>query len=421
MGRPANPLLNNIVLVVVFAALVGAAWAGYAALVVLLGLALSAGLLAKLWGLLCLKAVTCERRLGERRVFPGEEVEMTLRLVNGKLLPLPWIEMRDELPTALMPITSLELTERPGYVSLCQSTPMLWYSAAVFTHQLHCSTRGYYTLGPLSITSGDIFGLHRRTSAQTETDHLLIYPRIYTLTELGIPSLSHLGDAKSDLRIFDDPSRLTGVREYSPGDSPRRIHWKASARRRTLQVKLYEYTTDVKVAVFLAVDTFADGSPDDLELAISTAASVTRHLLERNVQTGLFTNSRLADTGRSARVAPSRGVDQLAVILEALAKATREADGPFIDFFERERIELGFGGTIALVVGTVPAALKVTLADLRRTGRRVLVLQLGEQSRESGMTGVQWHHVRRPAAQYASPLLARGATGATPPGEAEVA
>ena len=414
MAKPISPLVNNIVLVAGFGALIGAAWVGYSALVVLLGLALATGLVTKLWSSLCLKGVACERGLSERRVFPDDEVLLTLRVVNRKALPLPWVEVRDEMPAVLAssattqagppgdptpqarPNPPAEAAERPGFVTLSRSTPLLWYSAATFTQRLDSSARGYYPMGPLSVTSGDIFGLRPRSRVQSDLDHLIVYPRTYPLAELGIRSLSHLGDARSELHVFDDPSRLRGVREYSPGDSLRRIHWKASARSRALQVKLFEPTTDLKVAVFFATDIFEGLPKDDLEFGISTAASVARHFLEKDVQTGLFANTKLADSGRPARIAPAGGTLQLADILEALAKATAEADGPFIDFFDHERSGLGFGGALVFVVGRVSPELGLLLADLTRAGRRVLGFHVGPRGQDSYEPRLQWHQVRRP-------------------------
>ena len=406
-----TPLFSTLVLVGGFAALVGAAWAGYSALVVLLGLWLSAGVVTKLWSRLCLKGLTCERQLSERRVFPGEEVVLTLRVMNRKPLPLPWVEVRDEMPAALSPArppgdprASAPLPERPGFVALSQSTPLPWYAAASFTSRLQSSARGYYQLGPLSVTSGDIFGLHPRTRVQPDLDYLIVYPRTYALSELGLTSLSPLGNNKSELRMFADPSRLLGVREYVLGDSPRRIHWKASARTRALQVKVFESTTDLKVSVFLAVDTFAGLSSDDFELGISTAASVARHLLESDIQTGLFVNTKLADSGAAARVPAGSGTAQLALILEALAKTTAQISQPFADFFERERSELGFGGTLVFVVGEVSREIGLLTAELARTGRQLLGLYLANggdaengQGTDHERLGGWWRGVHRPA------------------------
>jgi len=379
MTKPFSPLLSNAAILAGCGVLAGAAWAGYSALVVLAGLALAAALVTRLWSRLCLKGVTCERSMSERRVFPDEEVLLSLRVVNRKLLPLPWVEVRDEMPARLAgaTVTDAEATERPDFVALSRSTPLLWYSAATFTRRLDSSARGYYPLGPLSVTSGDIFGLHPRSHTRPDIDHLIVYPRTYPLAELGIRSLSHIGEVGAETRLFDDPSRLMGVREYVPGDSLRRIHWKASARSRALQLKLFEYTTDHKVAVFLAVDTFGEQSPDDFELGVSTAASVARHFLERDVQTGLFVNTRLADTGHQARIAPGNGNAQLMICLETLAKTTADIGVPFVDFFDHERGALGFGGSLVFVVGEVSEPIELLTADLARSGRRVLGFHVG--------------------------------------------
>jgi uncharacterized protein (DUF58 family) len=398
MTKPVSPFLSTATIVVCFAALVGAAIAGFSALVVLLGLALAVALITKLWSHLCLKGVSCERRLNERRVFPGDEVLLSLRVVNRKPLPLPWVEVHDQVPAALIAATTTtnEGAGPPsGLVTLSRSTPLRWYSAASFTQRLDSSARGYYPLGPLSVISGDIFGLHPRDLVQPDIDHLVVYPRTYPLRELGIPSLSHLGDSRSRLRVFDDPSRLVGVRGYEPGDSLRRIHWKASARSGALQVKLFEFTTDLKVAVFLGIDTFAGRPRDDLELGISTAASVARHLLERDVQTGLFVNTRQADTQLPVCIAAGTGTTHLALVLEALAKTTAEADGAFVDFFERRRADLGFGGTLVFVVGDVSPAIDLMTTDLKRQGRQVLGFEIATDGREPRRPGLDWHRVHR--------------------------
>ncbi len=401
MTKSVSPFLSTATIIVCFAALIGAAIARFSALVVLLGLAMAAALVTKVWSHLCLKGVTCERRLSEKRVFPGDEVLLTLRVVNHKVLPLPWIEIQDEVPASLVAPTSgvgrepsHETPGQHGLVTLSRSTPLSWYSAAIFTQRLDSSARGYYPFGPLSVVSGDIFGLHPRSLVQPDIDHLIVYPRTYALPQLGIPSLSLLGDARSRLRVFDDPSRLVGVRDYEPGDSLRRIHWKASARSGALQVKLFEFTTDLKVAVFLGVDTFAGRPQNDLELGISTAASVARHLMQKDVQTGLYVNTRLADSQQPACIAAGTGAAHLALVLEALAKTTADADSAFVDFFESRRGDLGFGGTLVFVVGQVPPAIELMMTDLIRAGRRIVGFKVGTDGRETHTPGAYWQTVR---------------------------
>ena len=88
---------------------------------------------------------------------------------------------------------------------------------------------------------------------------MIVYPKIFPIAHLGIPSLHPLGETIAERRIFEDPIRVIGVRDYNPRDSRRHIHWKATARRQELQVKVFEPTTTLKVAIFLAIDSFKAG------------------------------------------------------------------------------------------------------------------------------------------------------------------
>ena len=105
-----------------------------------------------------------------------------------------------------------------------------------------------------------------------------------------------------------------------------------------------------------------------LKLGISTIASLAAYLIERDYQTGLWVNSSLADSGRPARILPGAGVEQLMLMLEALAKVSPLACIPFESFLEAERVRLPFGSTLMFVVGHVTAELAAVLHDLRGSG-----------------------------------------------------
>jgi uncharacterized protein (DUF58 family) len=395
--QPAGLLLNKFGLIVVAALLVLAAWGGQTLIVILLGLVLSAAGLSRLWSRFSLKGVSCDRQLTERRVFPGESIELKITVVNRKLLPLPWIEVQDEVPQGFAP--DLPPGDRPGFSLISQSASILWYSSINWKYRLQCQKRGYYPLGPLQVSSGDIFGFYPRTAVEPKKDHIIVYPRIYPLGQLAVPSLYPLGEARSEKRIFEDPSRTIGLRDYVPGDSLRRIHWKASARHQKLQVKVFEPTTTLKTAIFLAVDTFQyNGSwkEDELELGISTAGSLANYLVEKNSQVGLWVNSKLADSGLPAKIVPGGGVDQLLQILEILAKVVPAASGPFVDFFQREREDLPLGTTLIFILSQVPDKLKETLAGLRESGYKLLVFQTGEPKSGDALPDIAWYHLQQP-------------------------
>src|SRR5579875_1207490 len=64
-------------------------------------LALVCGLVPELWYQLALQRLRLNLELSSDVVLFGEEVTLTLRVENRKLLPLPWLEIEVELPSQL--------------------------------------------------------------------------------------------------------------------------------------------------------------------------------------------------------------------------------------------------------------------------------------------------------------------------------
>ena len=397
-SQSVSYLLGRFGLLVMIAGLLLAAWNGQIVIVILLGLALSAAGLAKLWSHLSLASIHCQRLLSEQRVFPGEYIELKLRVVNRKLLPLPWIQLDDEIPVGLIPNVSLAPGNRPGYGFLSKSAALLWYTGVSWRHRMVCNKRGYYTLGPVRITSGDIFGFYPRSITEPLIDHIIVYPKIFPIAQLGIPSLYPLGETKAERRIFEDPTRVIGVRDYSPHDSLRHIHWKATARHQNLQVKIFEPTTTLKVALFLAVDSFEhDGAhnEEDFELGISTAASIASYVTEQGSPVGLFVNTRLADSDQSARISPGSGTNQLVSILETLAKVTLFTSGPFEEFLQNERRGFPWGTSLIFIVSRPSESLTGLLTSLRGSGHKSLVIQIGDRGDGESGFNTTWHNVKQ--------------------------
>ena len=291
--EPTGFILNRFGLVTLLVILLLAAWGGLTIMVILLGLVLAAAAMAMLWTRLSIRKVNYQRFLSGTRVFPGEHVELRLRLENRKLLPLPWVRIDDEIPVDFAPDTALLPSEYAGYGILSRDAALLWYTAINWRHTLYCGKRGYYKLGPLKVTSGDIFGFYSRSVTAKMLDHIIVYPKIFPMQRLGIPSLYPLGETRAERRLFEDPTRTTGIREYRPHDSLRHIHWKATARHQNLQVKVFEPTTTLKVVVFLAIDSFpknGKSTEEDFELGVSTAASIAYYINEQGNPVGLYSN-----------------------------------------------------------------------------------------------------------------------------------
>ncbi len=401
-SRPTCFLLGRLGLIILLAGLLLAAWNGQTIVVILLGLTFSAAGTARLWSRFSLAGVGCGRMMSEMRVFPGEHIELKFELINRKLLPLPWIQLNDEIPLSFSPDVPLEPGSRPGFGFLSKSAAILWYTKASWKERLCCRKRGYYQLGPIRLTSGDIFGFYPRCVTQPIIDHVVVYPKIFHIANLTIPSLYPIGETTAARRIFEDPIRVSGIRDYTPQDSLRYIHWKATARRQELQIKVFEPTTTSKGAIFLAIDSFRaeneneGSSEEELELSISVAASLASHLIEHHSAVGLFVNSCLADSGQPATLLPASSTGHLVEMLEALAKVTPTASSPFEEFLQAERAALPWGTTLVFILYKSSVRFTELLVELKESGHKLLVLQVGnaEESRLPG--AIAWHRVRQP-------------------------
>ena len=397
-SRSTGYLLNRIGVLSLLAVLLLAGWYNQIGIVVILSLFLVAAGLAKAWSHLSLSGVHCHRILSARRIFPGETLELALELVNRKPIPLPWVKVDDEMPLPIAPDGVSTSDKRPGCGMIQRTTALMWYSKIMWRFQLKGERRGYYPVGPMTVTSGDIFGLYSRSMAFPARDHILVYPRVFPVDRMMLPSLHPLGESRTERRIFEDPARAVGIRDYQPYDSLKHIHWKASARSQRLQVKVFEPTTTFKVTFFLAVDSFhCDGSflEEEFELAISTAASIAYHISEQGSPVGLFANTASADSGQGISLPPSANRQQLMRILEALAKATSKENEPFEALMEREREGLPSGTTLILICARPLESLSNLLRTLNEAGHKLLILLIGEHKRPLNET-VPWKNIRNP-------------------------
>jgi uncharacterized protein (DUF58 family) len=391
----AGYLLTAPGLIALAAVFVLAAWHSQAGILLLTGLFLSTAGLARLWNRLCLTGVRAERHLNGTRFFPGEPIACTLRLCNRKPLPLAWVQLENDLPVGFH---LEEPAGRTGADAIRRSASLLWYRSITWNLRLIGARRGYYPIGPLKITSSDFLGLYSRERRAGATEHLIVYPRIFPVDTRIIPSLYPMGEARAARRLFRDPTHTLGVREYLRGDDLKSIHWKATARRGGLQVKVLDATTAFNVAIFIAVESFRDHgvlAEADFELGISAAASIATALCERGSPVGLLVNTHLADTGQPAVIAPGAGRTRVTEVLEALAKVTGRSSGPATVFLENQKGRLTAGTTLILILGRLPEGFQVQLAELTAAGFQLLVLLVGGNGERALPPDLSWRRIRQ--------------------------
>ncbi len=324
--------------------------------------------LTRVWQSRMFHPVHVDRRFLER-AFHGEQVVVEVTIDNRGWLPIPWVELHEILPAQLA---------TPSFHR--QVISLGSHERRYLRYTLQGRRRGYYTIGPLKLTSSSLFGLHSPVSAQFQPGHLVVYPRVLPLERLGLPTRSPLVALPARTPLFEDPSCVIGARDYQPGDSPRHIHWTASAGSGRLLVKRYRPSISRETLICLDMDRdgyegeYRFGAP---ELAIVAAASLARHVaaVER-LPVGLATEAHDPSSAAPASffLPPRPGWGQLMSVLEVLARIDTAAVAALPQWLPGQAARVSWGATLTVVTGRESDPLYEALVTLRRAGFAVVLI-----------------------------------------------
>jgi len=205
-------------------------------------------------------------------------------------------------------------------------------SHKIQSYRVRFPQRGIYALDRIRIITRFPFGFFERALVFRQPQEILVYPQIIDVKPV-------LEGAKVDLGEYETGKKgyghsLYGLREYTPTDSARHIHWKVSARTSKIMVREFEKEEKKKVTLFLWNST---PSPipaftyQAFEKAVVYAASLAKFLIDREFQVQLVT--------AAGHVPFGMGTSHLYRILRALAIVQLEDKGdakPFLPGMDAE-------------------------------------------------------------------------------------
>lgn len=142
-----------------------------------------------------------------------------------------------------------------------------------FRYEIELQRRGDHDLGPATCRLTDSLGLFARRVETESTATALVYPDVYAIEGEAVAGL--LGR-----QLGDDRSSFDRLREFSPGDSMRDIHWRASAKREADEFVVAEYGSRSETTHVALVGESALGSADAMA---STVASLVTHLQDAGI------------------------------------------------------------------------------------------------------------------------------------------
>ena len=245
-----------------------------------LGLA-SLFFLANVWGLPETVEVKLKRRIVPDQTFGDEDITVEQHIENMDKTSLVNLELVEI-------ISEKKITPRRGTNKTMASLGA--FEKQELDFEFPSPPRGNYQIGPLILRARDPYGFYmverklgpetlsviprpeRITGAQLRPRHVLAWPGTIPSRSMGIGT------------------EFYSMRKYVPGDDPKRINWKASARQNELIVNETEAEriTDVMVVLDTDVTIFEEAEDELFERGIRAAASMASLLLRQGNRVGLI-------------------------------------------------------------------------------------------------------------------------------------
>jgi uncharacterized protein (DUF58 family) len=245
--------------------------------------------------------------------------------------------------------------------------------------------------------------------------YVMVYPKVVPLLGYDIASRRPIGDVRLVHRLYEDPTRIAGVRPYQAGDPLNRIHWRVTARAGRLHSKIYDPSTLAGATLLLDFHKAgypSRGEPHRSDLAATAAASLAHAISQLGQQVGLVTNAGDAAERLSARnfretlkrdssdvadrrlvqavraenqtppedrrrpliVPTGRGAEQSHRIRQTLARAELNDGLTLAELSIEAAPRLPRDATVLAILPAVPVETALALGALRRQGYAVAVI-----------------------------------------------
>ena len=340
-------------------------------------------LLSLLWTWMTLRGIALRRTTRTRRSQVGRVFHESFGVRKTGITPKLWLEIRDH-------------SNLPGHNASLVVPTLVGNREFSWEVETVCSQRGEFQLGPMTVVSGDPFGLFHSPRRVGATDRLIVYPLTIELNKVILP-VGYLsgGDAQRQL-THQVTTNASSIRDYVSGDSMNRIHWRSTARTGDLMVKEFELDplvdiwlfsdfsakslcTDANAPALSLVDGTSDGiiriPPSTEEYGVIVAASLAKHFLddERVVGYAAYTPYRQV-------IQPERGSRQLTRILEALASARSASNHTLKDVLSLETQLFTRGTTLMIITSSADQDWISEAQVLRRRGIRLICVYINPQT-----------------------------------------
>ncbi len=308
----------------------------------LLGLALLLWFAAQwLWFLIRLprvRGLAVEREVWDERstvatLWAGQIFEVRLRLIDDDWLPSPHVAADDLLSYAVEQVDGSAVAQ--GVVSV--DRPLQW------AYRIRCGSAGLARFEGVRLRIADWQGFFHHLHFLHDVVVLPILPVLAPLSSQPASKKRHNLLLPPGIHRFRRPgsgSELLDLRDYLPGDPPKTIAWKVSARRDRLITKEFESEVPVRCTLFIDTsnsvrvpaacgalaprvhsESRSDSATVQYGKALDRLIDVAAGVLQANAGVRDLTGLCLFDEQGAQNVAPDRGGAHRTECLRLLAAA----------------------------------------------------------------------------------------------------
>jgi len=241
-----------------------------------------------------------------------------------------------------------------------------------WTYTVH-GPRGGYAFEALKAQARDHFGLRLSSHQVPARNELFIFPPLTRLKYVTIRTRrTRVYSGTIPARLGGPGVEFFGLREYQPGDPPRWINWRASARHdETLYANEFQQERVADVALVLdgreKTNWFRDGR-SLFEHSVLAAASLADAFLSQGNRVGLLHYGRYLDW-----TFPGYGKVQRERILQALAHA-QTGGSPVFSGLEHIPVRFFPAHSQVVLVSPLDGEDLNTLIQLRARGYQIMVI-----------------------------------------------
>jgi uncharacterized protein (DUF58 family) len=356
---------------------------------------------AFLWSRTAIRGLSIERIPWTNRAQVGEYFIERFRLINSSRLPKLWIETRDlsDLPGFRVTTFTVWLgfrgpTQAGAHSSITVTTDLSPRQSRDWTIRTLCSQRGRYQLGPMLVSTSDPFGLFPVQINIASKQYIVVLPLTAPIRSFPLPSGRLPGGEALRQRTHQITPNASTVRDYVPGDSLSRIHWKSTARRRRLMVKEFELDPLAEIWIILDADPRVQFErppeedeqvveigqpyklpPSTFEYSVAAAASLARHFLALDRTTGLISYGGVRQVSQ-----PETGDAQQFRLLESLAVIDDQGKFSLEEVLKIESPRIPQGATVILITTSGSDKLITGVRQLMHAGRQPILVMIDPAS-----------------------------------------